>query len=245
MTATGNSDSHSDKAEAGLPRTYVQIGATANGTMRGLDEDAVFAAIHAGKAVATNGPILDVTVNGQGLGSTVVASDGKIDVHIIARAAPWMDLKRVTVKRGGRDAREPVILEVIQLPDTREVLRFDDTRHYQNIPDGSYIVVEARGDESMWPVFTPYEVPSLEISDAVGVIGSSFGFSSTFGKYKPTMKQAVTPYGFTNPIWVDLTAKQPLQVRKRVLPVGNDQPFVPRVMPDVRKLYYGFHSDPE
>ena len=44
---------------------------------------------------------------------------------------------------------------------------------------------------------------------------------------------------------VDRTIKQPLRVPKRVIAVGNDQPFVPRVMPDVRKLFYGFHSDPE
>ena len=245
VTATGNSDSHGEKAEAGLPRTYVQVGETANGTMRALDEDAVFAAIHAGKAVATNGPILDVTVNGQGLGSTVVAADGVIDVHLVIKAAPWMDLKRVTVKRGGRDAKVPVTLEVIQLTETREVLRLDVTKQYTNIPDGSFIVVDAAGDESMRPVHTAYEVPSLEISDAVGVIGSSFGFSSTFGKYKPTQRQIVTPYGFTNPIWVDRTIKSPLKAAKRVLPVGNDQPFVPRVMPDVRKLFHGFHSDPE
>ncbi|MDP1823152.1 MAG: carboxypeptidase regulatory-like domain-containing protein [Archangium sp.] len=243
VTATGNSDSHGEKAEAGLPRTYVQVGDTANGTMRGLDEDAVFAGIHAGKAVATNGPILDVTVNGQGLGSTVVAADGVIDVHMVIKAAPWIDLKRVTVRRGGRDAKVPVTLEVIQVPDTREVLRLDVTKQYTGIPDGSYIVVEAAGDESMWPVHTAYEVPSLEISDAVGVIGASFGFAPTFGKYKPTQKQIVTPYGFTNPIWVDRTIKQPLKVQKRVLPVGNDVPFVPRVMPDVRKLFHGFHSD--
>ena len=36
-----------------------------------------------------------------------------------------------------------------------------------------------------------------------------------------------------------------LVVQKRILPVGNDVPFVPRVMPDVRKLFHGFHSDPE
>lgn len=245
VTATGNSDSHGEKSEAGLPRTYVQVGDTANGTMRGLDEDAVFAGIHAGKALVTNGPILEVTVNAQGLGSTVVAADGVIDVHIVARAAPWMDLKRVTVRRGGRDAKVPVKLDVIDVPDTREVNRLDVVKRYSNIPDGSYIVVEAAGDESMWPVHTAYEVPSLEISDAVGVIGSSFGFSPTFGKYKPTQRQIVTPYAFTNPIWVDRTIKQPLRVPKRILAVGNDVPFVPRVMPDVRKLFHGFHSDPE
>jgi len=113
------------------------------------------------------------------------------------------------------------------------------------VPDRSFIVVEAAGDESMWPVFTPYEVPSLEISDAVGVIGGSFGFSPAFGKYKAQQRQNVTPFGFTNPVYVERQVRQPLTVQKRVIPVSNDQPFVPRVMPDIRKLFHAFHSDPE
>ncbi len=247
ITATGNSDSHGEKAEAGLPRTYVQVGATADGTMRALDQDAVYTALSQGRAVATNGPILDLTVNGQGIGSTVVAGDGEIDVHLTVKAAPWIDVKRVTVRRGSTSGpvKEPEVLEVITLGPERDVVRLDVTRHYSGIPDNSFILIEARGEESMWPVFTPYEVPSLEISDAVGVIGSSFGFGATFGKYKPTMKQTVQPYGFTNPIWVNRTQRQPLRAAKKVLPVSNDKPFVPRVMPDVRKLFNAFHSDPE
>jgi hypothetical protein len=246
VTATGNSDSHGEKAEAGLPRTYLQVGESANGSMRGLDEAAVFDALREGRAVVTNGPILDVTVNGQGIGSTVVAGDGVIDVQIVVRAAPWVDVKRVRVYRGGRDrVRAPEVLEELPVPDTREVLRLEVTRQYSNVPDQSFIVVEASGDESMWPVHTAYEVPSLEISDAVGVIGGSFGFSSKFGKYKPSQKQQVTPYGFTNPVFVDRVARQRLLAPKRVLGVSNTEPFVPRVMPDVRKLFHAFHSDPE
>jgi hypothetical protein len=246
ITATGNSDSHGDKAEAGLPRTYVQVGKTADGSMRGLDQEAVFTALHAGKAIATNGPILDVTVNEQGLGSTVVAGDGEIDVHIVVKASPWVDVKRVTVYRGDTAGpiRQPEVLEVITLGTEREITRLDVNKKYRNIPDNSFIVVAAAGDESMWPVFTPYEVPSLEISDAVGVIGGAFGFGPTFGKYKPQMKQVVKPFGFTNPIFVNRVARQPLTAPKRVLPVSNDQPFKPRVLPDVRKLFHAFHSDP-
>lgn len=248
VTATGNSDSHGEKAEAGLPRTYVQVGASANGSLRGLDEEAVFTALKQGRAIATNGPILDVKVNGQGIGSTVVAGDGVIDVEITVKAAAWMDLKRVTVLRGGKDVRTPEVKDVFTVTDTRAekgIWEFTVSKQYTGIPDGSFLVVEAAGDESMWPVHTAYEVPSLEISDAVGVIGASFGFSPAFGKYKPVQRQLVTPYGFTNPIWIDRTVKQPLQVQKRILPVGNDQPFVPRVMPDVRKLFHAFHADPE
>lgn len=247
ITATGNSDSHGEKAEAGLPRTYVHVGSSANGSMRGLDQAAVFTALRQGKAVATNGPILEVTVNGQDLGSTVVAGDGEIDVHIVVKAAPWIDLKRVTVRRGNTTGpvREPEVLEVIDVPAERVVTRIDVNKKYRNIPDNSFIVVEAAGDESMWPVFTPYEVPSLEISDAVGVIGGAFGFGPTFGKYKPQQKQLVRPFGFTNPIYVNRVARQPLTTPKRVLGVSNDKPFEPRVMPDVRKLFHAFHSDPE
>lgn len=245
ITATGNSDSHGEKAEAGLPRTYVQAGVTSDGPMQKLDEAAVFRALHNGQALATNGPMLEVTVNGQGLGSTVIAGDGVIDVHIVAKASPWVDVKRVVVRHGVKGViKTAEVLETIPVPDTREVLRLDVTRQY-TVPDGSFIVVEAIGDESMWPVHTGYEVPSLEISDAVGVIGGAFGFGATYGKYKPVQRQIVTPYAFTNPIWVDRQMRQPLRSPKKVLGVSNDQPFVPRVMPDVRKLFHAFHSDPE
>lgn len=246
VTATGNSDSHGEKAEAGLPRTYLYVGETADGSMRGLSEEAVFDALRLGRAVATNGPIIELTVNGQGLGSTVVASDGVVDVKITVKAAPWIDVKRVRVYRGGRDRiRAPEVLETIDVPATREVLRLEVTRQYTGIPDHSFIVVDAAGDESMWPVHTAYEVPSLEITDAVGVIGGSFGFAPKFGKYKPVQKQQVTPYGFTNPVYVDRVARQGLTVPKRVIAVSNDEPFVPRVLPDLRKLFHAFHSDPE
>ena len=79
----------------------------------------------------------------------------------------------------------------------------------------------------------------------MSVIGAAFGFGATYGKYKPKLQQSVTPYGFTNPIWVDRTLKQGLTVQRKVLGVSNSEPFVPRVMPDVRKLYHAFHSEPE
>ncbi|MFZ5444948.1 MAG: carboxypeptidase regulatory-like domain-containing protein [Myxococcota bacterium] len=247
IVATGNSDSHGEKSEAGLPRTYIQIGETADGSMRGLDQAAVYDSMRRGNVLVTNGPIIELSINGQGLGSTVVAGDGAIDVKITVKAAPWMDVKRVTLRRGNTSGpvRPPEVLKTWTVADTRELERIKIDERFENIPDGSFLVVEAAGDESMWPVHTPYEIPSLEISDAVGVIGSSFGFSSTFGKYKPTQRQLVTPYGFTNPIWVNRTQRQPLVRQKPVLPVSNDQPFVPRVLPDVRKLFHAFHSDPE
>lgn len=246
ITATGNSDSHGAKAEAGLPRTYLHVGESGDGSMRALDVDKVFDALRSGDAYPTNGPILEVSVNGLGMGRTVIAGDGVIDLKLVVKAAPWVDVSRVVVRRGGKDQVEgPSVLDTIPVPASTEVTRLDVTKRYTDIPDGSFIVVEVSGEKDMWPVHMPYEFPSLEVSDAVGVIGGAFGFGAKYGKYKPQMAQKVTPYAFSNPIWVDRTLKQQLKAPKRVIPVSNDQPFTPRVMPNLEKLFHAFHSDPE
>jgi hypothetical protein len=244
---TGNSDSHGEKAEAGLPRTYIHAGDSSDQSMRALSEQDVFDAMRAGKVSATNGPFIDLSVNGVGLGGTVVAGDGVVKVHVTVKAAPWVDIKRVTLYRGGRDqVKRPFILKVYDVPATKDIVRLDVEDTFPGIPDGSFIVADAAGDEPMWPVFTPHEVPSLQISDAVGVIGGAFGFGNKYGKYLPQLEEHVTPYGFTNAIFVDRALHQPLTAGpKRVLPVSNDQPYTPRDLPDLRKLFHALHSDPQ
>lgn len=248
ITATGNSDSHGEKAEAGLPRTYSEVGPSADGSMRGLSEAAVMAAIKEGRSFVTNGPLLEVSVNGKGLGSDVVAPDGIIDVKIVVKAAPWVDITKVVVRRGGKgQGQRPEVLDTITVPRSSEVVRLDVTKRYENIADASFIVVEASGEKDMWPVHTPYEQNSLEISDAVGVIGSAFGFGNKYGRYRPPLVQQVYPYGFTNPIWVHRSLQQGLRLKKKanVLPVGATEPFTPRMLTDVRKLFGAFHADAE
>jgi hypothetical protein len=246
IVGTGNSDSHGPKTEAGLPRTYIEAGATANGSMRALNTDDVFKAFRQGRVFVTNGPFLEVSVNGQGIGSSVVAGDGEIDVKISIKAADWVDVKRVRVVRGGKDIQKfAQVLEEFSVPASKDILRLEVTKHYKNIPDGSFIVVEVEGDEPMWPVYPGYEFPSIQLSDAIGVFGASFGFGDKYGKYQPAQEQFTTPFAFTNPIWVNRVQRQPLTTTKFVLPVSNDQPFKPRVMTDLRKLFHAFHSDPE
>ncbi len=246
FTATGNSDSHNAVAEAGLPRTYLKVGETANGSMRGLSEAAMMSALRKGNAVVTNGPFIEATINGKQLGEEVVAPDGTISLSLKVRAAPWIDVSRIVIRRGGKDqGQSPSVLETITVPPTQDVLRFEGARTYTNVPDDSFVVIEVFGDKSMWPVFTPREFASIQISDAVGVIGGAFGFGNKYGKFKPTPVDEVRPYGFTNPIWVNRSKKQALTRAKPVLPVSNAEPFVPRTIKDVRKIFLNFHSDPE
>ena len=247
VTATGNSDSHSEKAEAGLPRTYLEVGPSADGSMRALDADAPMTALREGRAFVTNGPLVSVSVNGQGLGRTVIAPEGTIEVKLKVQAAPWVDVTRVVVRRGGKDQnRAPATLETIAVTAARSsAVRLDVTKSYSGVPDDSFIVIEVFGDESMWPVFTPHEIPSLQISDAISVLADAFGFGAKFGKYRPNQAQQVTPYAFTNPIFVRRSVKQGLTAAtpKPVLPLSSSSGFKPRVMPDVTKLFHSFHSD--
>ncbi len=255
VTATGNSDSHGPKSEAGLPRTYLQLddAKLADGSMRALPEDAVYDALREGRALVTNGPFIEVKARRAdssdawvGPGHTVVAPDGAVELELTVAAAPWVDVKRVVVRRGGKDmVKFPAVLETIPVVTEGVVRRLQVTKRYANVPDDSFLVVEASGDRSMWPVNTPHEITSVQISDAVGVIGSSFGFSSKYGKYGPTQDQYATPYAFTNPVYVTRSNKQGLTAPKRVLPVSASEPFTPRTVPDLRRLLGSMHTDLE
>jgi hypothetical protein len=246
IVATGNSDSHSASAEAGLPRTYLEVGSSADGSMVALDVDRAMGALRSGRAFVTNGPIITATIDGQGPGSTVVNANGLFRVAIKVEAAPWVDVTTVVIRRGGKDqGKSPEVLATIDVPASTETLRLEHLQLFQGIPDDSYFVIEARGEKSMWPVFVPTEVPSLQISDAVSVIGGAFGFGSTYGKYEPQLAQFVKPYAFTNPIWVTRSRKQPLTLHKKVIPLSNAEAFQPRRLPDLRTLFHAFHSDPD
>ncbi len=246
IVAVGNSDSHGPSAEAGLPRTYVHVGPVADGSMQALPEEVVLEGLKAGRVVVTNGPFLDVTVNGQPVGSDVVSKDGTATVRVVVRAPSWIDVRRVVIKRGGKDVRKvPVVLEEIPVPPSKEVVRLEVERTFTNLPDESFIVVEASGDEPMWPVYTPAEIKSILINEAVGAVGAAFGFGSKWGKYRPEQVRQVTPFAFTNPIRVVHSSRQPLTIEPKELPLMATRPFSPRKLPDLRRLFGSLHSDVE
>jgi hypothetical protein len=246
LTAVGNSDSHGASAEAGLPRTYVWVGDSADGSMRGLDEASVMKGLKEHRAYVTNGPIIGLTVNDQPIGSEVVSADGTARVHVTVQAAPWVDVTQVVVKRGGKDiAKEPEVLEVIPVPSSTELSRLDVTRTYSNLPDDSFVVIEVSGGKSMWPVFTPHEVVSIQINEAVGTIGSTFGYSNKFGRYKPQQIQQIIPFAVSNPIWVVRAQRQALTATKRVLPIGQKRAAMTGRVPDLRMILGNLHGDTE
>jgi 5-hydroxyisourate hydrolase-like protein (transthyretin family) len=246
VTGVGNSDSHDDEDEAGLPRTYLYVGKMADGSMRGFDEGAAVEALLAQRAVVTNGPFVEFEVDGQMVGSRVVSPTGEVTARIRVQAADWVDVSRVVLLRGGKDRMQGA--EVLKTWDRAAmkdgVLRFDEA-WTGVVPDGSFLTVEVSGEKSMWPVFTPREIPSIAIGEAVGAIGSAFGYTDKYGKYMPIQTQAVTPFAFTNPIFVDRAVRQSLVQPVRMLPLGPGEDAAdraPRRIGDLRKLLGAFHG---
>ncbi|MBX5484923.1 MAG: hypothetical protein IRZ16_24135, partial [Myxococcaceae bacterium] len=255
VAATGNSDSHSDEAEAGLPRTYLRVGESANrGTMRNFDElDGVEALKHQ-RAIVTNGPFVELWVDDHPIGDHVVAPDGKVKVRVRVQAAPWVDVTRVSIMHGGRGIKvaEPVkVFTLCEAPEatgcvkkTDAVLRLDETFEVSGLDDGAFLTAEVNGERSMWPVYTPNEIPAIAIGEAVGAIGSAFGFSDKWGRYKPQETQAVVPFAVTNPVFVDRTLKQALTLTRTAVPLGPaKEGFQPRRITDLRRFLATFHGE--
>jgi hypothetical protein len=152
----GNSDSHRAGELPGLPRTYVAV---ENDGVAGFDEAAFFAALRAGRAFATTGPLLDVRLGDAGPGERFSGREGTLRVRV--DAAPWVPVDRLLVHRDAEIVSSAPIArgETLELPVTFE-------------RDG-FLVVEVEGTpDATWsalaPGFTPLAVANPIFVDADG-----------------------------------------------------------------------------
>jgi hypothetical protein len=124
-----------------------------------FDEAAFFAALRAGRAFATTGPLLDVRLGEAGPGDRFVGHAGRLRVRV--DAAPWVPVDHVLVHRDAETVAEQTVArgETLELPVTFE-------------RDG-LLVVEAEGTpDATWsalaPGFTPLAVANPIFVDADG-----------------------------------------------------------------------------
>jgi hypothetical protein len=101
--ATGSSDSHRVQYQwAGYPRTMVRVGATED-EERKADPLAIVAAIKAGHATVTSGPIIEFELEGARPGGDVVLTAPKTLIgRLVVRAAPWIDVTSAKIIVGGK-----------------------------------------------------------------------------------------------------------------------------------------------
>jgi hypothetical protein len=109
----GNSDSHRAGELPGLPRSYVAL---ADDSLAGFDETAFFAALRAGRVVATTGPLLDARLGDAGPGERFIGRSGRLRVRV--EAAPWVPVTRLLVHRDAEIVAERPVSrgESVELP---------------------------------------------------------------------------------------------------------------------------------
>ena len=238
-TGMGNSDSHDEEEEPGYPRTYTPV---SNDNPGQISEAEIISAIKNGNAMATNGPFVRIDVDGKGMGETVDGNSGQVKVKVRIDTAPWINFDTVAFVVNG---------EIVHTErgdrETLKTLERDIT-----ITEDSWIIIEVEGSDSLFPVVAPLEIPSMQISEAVGGIASSFGIElNAFGNLIPNERQIARSYAFTNPVFIDgdgdaaykasAAAARGLEAARKA-PRSSAKSFDQRELPTLLRLFSVFSA---
>jgi hypothetical protein len=172
IAISGSSDSHGAAgAEPGYSRVYISYAGARAGA---LDWNALARALVGGRAFVSNGPLVDLTINGRyGPGDRFSDKGGKVDVALKVRAAPWVSVSEVRlIVNGERRMTFPV------KPADGAPLIFSEEVSF-SLDRDAYLALEVLGMSSLYPVVQQ---------------------ASWSGSYK----NAALPYALTNPVFVDV-----------------------------------------
>lgn len=193
-TATGNSDSHQAGSmgdpEPGFPKNYIYVGH--NDPQRLRPEELVDGIMNH-RVIVTNGPYIDMMIDGQPLGSTVVSTSGQVTLDLIARAADWVGVEEFTLRANGEIVYEGRI--TLENGEWRDSITLD-------IDGDTWFVMQARGENNLFPVVQPAEVPQIDFEQVLGSLAGAFGFGGGVEGLQPSEVTEIRPLAFTNPIWV-------------------------------------------
>lgn len=202
-TATGNSDSHT----AGVPE-FTQPGSPRNFFYVGNDDPAEFGSADLVKAmqghqnIISNGPFAFMKIDGAPIGSELNLPNPTIAVEVVVRAANWVGADRFQIIKNG----EAVVVDDDATPTVHE-FELDENGEYTTavsitVDRDSWLVLEVEGDNSLFPVYTPQEVPPVNFEAAIGSIAGTLGFGGGVDGLTPEETFQLTPFAFTNPIWL-------------------------------------------
>lgn len=149
VTATGTSDTHEHDDFAGNARTWVRLvdGATPGSWTSG-DVDA---ALRAGAAVATAGPILTLTVSDgtttAAIGETLVSPSADLTAHVTLQAPTWMTLGQLDLIVDGEVAHSEDT-SALPVVDGRQLLTLDLPLSFDQ---PGYVLAFHQGPSASWP----------------------------------------------------------------------------------------------
>ncbi|UCC38210.1 MAG: CehA/McbA family metallohydrolase [Candidatus Aminicenantes bacterium] len=169
---TGSSDTHSiDREEPGYSRTYAVYEGKKGDY---LNWDALARSIKKGHSFSSNGPIVELKVNGKySSGDSFTERSGRVDVWIKVKSAPWIAVDEVRIIVNGE---RKIIFPV---KTAKEVIQKFMGEIGLKLNRDSYIIVEVLGKESLFPVLQSTHWSGL-------------------------LEKAILPYALTNPVFVDV-----------------------------------------
>ena len=202
-TMVGGSDSHGSSIEPGTPRTYIKVTQDAPGR---IDAGEVSRSLRAGQAIASYGPFVAVTIDGQGPGATVKAqAKGTKELHVKVQTASWYGIDRLEVYVNGRLALAEDLKDIKAqaIVDLQRVVKLD-------VPDrDSWVIVKVLGTEEshlMRPVVLDVPFGELQLPRVAAIAFANLPAASSF--FPPPSKvpdfYPIFPMAISNPIFLDV-----------------------------------------
>ncbi|UCE39736.1 MAG: PHP domain-containing protein [Candidatus Aminicenantes bacterium] len=166
-----SSDSHTiDGGQPGYSRTYVYYNGEKGDN---LEISSLIRAMKKGHSFATNGPLVDLKINGTHIpGDSFTNRDGKVEIQIKVESAPWISVGEVRLIINGKRK----IVFPVEYQDN-PIMKFSGNISLP-IEKDCYIAAEVLGDKSLFPVHQARARYGLQ-------------------------KNATLPYAVTNPIFID------------------------------------------
>jgi hypothetical protein len=144
LAAGGGTDAMANFASlrgpVGMNRVYVKSGAP-------LEHRRWLSALRAGRSFATNGPLIDMTVDGAGLGAEVRLPAGGRDVAVSVRLRSNVPVDHLELVQNGR-----VIREVPLAPDRRSATATVKVP----VDRSGWLLLRARADKATYPTLDIY-----------------------------------------------------------------------------------------
>ncbi len=195
-TALGNSDTHGwMSTESGCPRNYV-MSQTDDPSF--VDDQEMADAVRKHQIVTSYGPFVQMWIDDQPIGSDV-SINGAATLKIEVQAPTWVDVDRVEIYENGR------LIHVWEVDETSDVYRLEEELEITPAQDSWYVAI-VNGDRPLEPVFTPVEMPQIELQMVVTeALSGVDAVSSLLSPAIPIPRTyPVLPFALTNPIWVDV-----------------------------------------
>lgn len=189
----GTSDSHRAHDHTGAGRTYFYVG---HDDPSRLTDQAVVDALRTRRVAMSSGPFIEMFVDDKPMGSEVRLEGETAQIRVVVRAPTWMDVDEVRLWLNGEvHSSHPLEFENYEAQILVDV----------ELSGDSWVVAEARGDESMFPLHAPVDQPPVLLGDALAAFAGPLGFgASGLGDLAETNMGPMLAYGITNPIWLNI-----------------------------------------